>query len=196
MMLAKYSVSAQDCLLAAEGRAIPFRKVNYQPRLFSGTLAIITSYKFGCCGNITAWLTYVHPGGKLHQGVYDITFHVWRPSPTVQESGCYSLVGENRFTTISLNDGLVYETPEPSNILTVQPGDVVGYFTLSRNGKDDGIQLDNNQMIDSVWYHTNTDSDPLIYGGLECPFPVGSSTGRLLRSFTSAAPVLSVSICK
>ncbi len=46
--------------------------------------------------------------------------------------GCYSLVGENRFPSISLiAGGLVSETPAPSNIITVRPGDVVGYFTMS-----------------------------------------------------------------
>ena len=48
---------------------------------------------------ITAWLFDVEPGNPdFHNGGY--TFHlfqVWRPSPTVQDNGCYSLVGVNRF---------------------------------------------------------------------------------------------------
>ncbi len=56
---------------------------------------------------------------------------MWRPSP----DGCYSLVGENRFPSISLiAGGLVSETPAPSNIITVRPGDVVGYFVMSGDG--------------------------------------------------------------
>ena len=107
------------------------------------------------------------------------------------------MVGENLFRRILLDgNGLVSETPQPSNILTVQPGDVVGYFTLSRKGKRGGIQLDTRHTIDGVWYHTSTKRDPLIHGRHDCPFPVGSSTGRNLRSFTNAAPVLSVSVCK
>ena len=198
-MYAKYSVSAQDCLTAAQGRPTSFRDDNRSPRLPSGTQAIITGYTFGCCGNITAWQTYVQPAGKMHirKRVYDIFFQVWRPSPTVQESGCYSMVGENVYSRISLDDdGLVSETPQPSNILTVQPGDVVGYFTLSRMGMRDGIQLDTSDRIDGVWYHTNTNRDPLILGGHDCPFRVGSSSGRNLMSFTNAAPILSVSVCK
>ena len=189
-------MSAQDCLLAAAGRSTPFRDDNASPSLPSGTHAIVTSYKFGCCGNITAWQTYVQPGGNKHQHAYNITFEVWRPSPSVQDNGCYIMVGANRFTSISLlRDGLVSETLKPSNILTVQPGDVVGYFTLSKLGKKDGIQLDNNQNIDSVWYHTSPNSE-LNIGAHNCPFPVGTETDGIMMSSTNAAPILSVSICK
>ena len=135
----------------------------------------------------------------MHQGVYDIYFQVWRPSPTVQENGCYRMVGENRYTRISLGrGGLVSEIPEPSNILTVQHGDVVGYFTISRKGINEGIQLknDDSQSVDSVWYETITGSELLNAGAPHCPFPVGAGTDRILASFTNAAPVLSVNICK
>ena len=184
--------------------ATSFEKLDIgAPRLPSRTQAIITSYKFRCCGNITSWQTYVEPGGNVHQGAYDITFQVWRPSSTVQENGCYSMVGENRYTRISLNDGLVSVTPEPSNILSVQTGDVVGYLAVSRKGMNDGIQLDDiddgdddeddNQSVDTVWYDTVTESNLLKAGVHNC---VGTETGRILRSSTNAAPVLSVSVCK
>ena len=184
---------AQECLLTALGNIPPFRDDDGSPRLPSGTQAIITSYKFGCCGNITTWQTYVEPGGDDHQGVYDISFQVWRPSPTVQESGCFSLVGENKFTSISLGDGgLVSKTPEPSNILTVQPGDVVGYYTISRGGMGDGLQLDKSQNIDSIWYHTISES--FAPGTADCPLPVGID--KILTSFTNGSPVLSVTMSK
>ena len=193
-MSANCSVSAQDCLLASGGRVPPFRDDNGAAGLPSGTQAIIITYQFRCCGNITAWQTYVTPGGSS----YDITFQVWRPSPTLPESGCYSFVGENRFTRISLGaGGLVSETPEPSNILSVQPGDVVGYYTFSRDPQDmigNGIQLDTAQIHDRVWYHTYSGSEPITAGASDCPFPVGS--GRSLKTFVSAAPVLSVKVGK
>ena len=190
----KCSVSAQSCLRAARGMETPFRKLNGRARLVSRTQAIITSYMFECCGNITAWQTYVKPGGRRHQRVYDIYFQVWRPSPTVQENGCYSMVGENRYTSISLQrGGKVSETPEPSNILSVQPGDVVGCYTFSRRGTNDGILLDVRRSFDSVWYHTgtvNNNRQP------DCPLPVGTETDRSLAFSTNAAPVLSVDVCK
>ena len=114
---------------------------------------------------------------------------------------CYGLVGENVFTRITLGGGgLVSETPEPTNRITVQPGDVVGYFTFSRSNPQDrdgeGIQLDTNFRDEAVWYHTSTDpimgrGDPAV-----CPFPVGSQSDRILRSSTNAGPVFSVGVCK
>ena len=51
--------------------------------------------------------------------------------------GCYGLVGENAFTRISspnyVSDDLVSVTPEPTNIITVQPGDVVGFYAVRLN---------------------------------------------------------------
>ena len=46
-----------------------------------------------------------------------------------------------------------------------------------------------------MWYHRNTDNDPLMTRSV-CPFPVGSQSDRTLRSSTNAAPILSVGICK
>ena len=183
--------------MAAEMRQTPFTKLGgMASRLPRLTQAIITSYKFRCCGNITSWHTYVQPGSGMHQEKYDIYFQVWRPSPTLPETGCYSMVGMNVFTSISLNDGLVRESPEPSNILTVQPDDVVGYFTISRKGKNDGIQLDDSQSVDSVWYDIITISELINAEASNCPLPVGTEAGRSLARFTDAAPVLSVNVCK
>ena len=116
--------STQECLQTA-----PLDDDDDNYPLPSHSQAIITTYQFGCCGSITAWLTHVQPGGgKCKNGAYDIFFQLWRPSSTMQDSGCYSLVGENRFTSIFFgDDDLVSETPQPSNIISVQPGDVVGY---------------------------------------------------------------------
>ena len=174
------------------------------PRLASGksmgVQAIITSYQFHCCGNVTAWQTYVEPGGGGHNGKYDITFQVWRPSPTVNSDRCYSLVGENEFTRISspnYNSGLISVTPEPTNRITAQPGDVVGFYAVSRKGGNDGIQISTSFTGECVWYHRNTSNDPLPSRGMSvCPFPVGSQSNRELRSSTNAAPMLSVDICK
>ena len=189
--------SAQDCLQAAEGEQLPFRDNNSSPRLPSGSQAIITTYQFGCCGDITSWQTYVQPGGGLHIfRAYDIFFQVWRPSPTVQSNRCYSLVGENKFTRIFLsNGGLVSETPEPSNIISVQPGDVVGYYTFSRldpdNSDMEGLQLDRSRPNDNVLFLPYTMGVSTI-----CEVSVEDGGGRTLISSTNAGPILSVSLSK
>ena len=118
--------------------------------------------------------------------------------------GCYGLVGENIFTSIQLQntDGLVSETPEPTNMIAFQHGDVVGYFTSSnrvpqdRNGE--GVQLDSSFRDEVVWYHTSTGLDRIMGRGdpAVCPFPVGSQPNRILRSSTNAAPMLSIDLCE
>ena len=127
--------------------------------------AIIPTYKFYCnCVNITSWETYV---SRSIKSKYHITFQVWRPSPTVTNetgySGFYSLVGQNRFTNIRFTQGsLVWLTPTPpsNSIITAQSGDVVGYYTNSRNKR--GIQLERDDYYERniVWYQTirNTDT--------------------------------------
>ena len=161
--------------------------------------AIIPTYKFYCdCVNITSWETYVQPGGGGHSRgkAYDITFQVWRPSPTVTSSngydGCYSLVGENVFTSISFPDGGFVQlspTPPSNSIITAQSGDVVGYYSNSRRGNNQGIQLerDRDYTVNIIWYNSpNTSPNNLVSIG-----PNG-----LLPSLTSAAPMLKVSTSK
>ena len=102
-------------------------------RITVGHQAIIPSYEFVCdqmCGNITEWGVDVAPGGRMHQMVYTLDLQVWKPSPTVDDSsgtGCYSLVGNNRFTSISLGDDQVARvSPSPQDYIQFQPGDVLG----------------------------------------------------------------------
>ena len=117
----------------------------------------------------------------------------------MNSDGCYGLVGENTFTNITLSGCLVSVTPEPTNIITVQPGDVVGFYAVVGNARSsDGIQLDTSFTGESVWYHRNTDNDPLTTRGeiSVCPFPAGSQSDKVLKSFTNAAPMLSVDLSK
>ena len=194
------SISAQSCLTA--GRREETRQ--FVPDddclgLSSTTHVIISSYVFECCGSITAWQTYFEPADDSR--IYSISFQVWRPSPLDNE--CYSLVGENIFTIISI--GLVSETPEPSDILTVQPGDVVGcvmsneseYNSNSESTSSSKSGSTNNGLnegegsyrnMDSVCYSDNTDSNPIV---IDCPLPA------LTRMcMPDAAAILSVSVCK
>ena len=106
-------------------------------------------------------------------------------------------MGENQYDNIQLvvdSGGLVNETVPSSNIITVQPGDVVGYYTESENGGNEGIQLDTSYSDETIWYHTNSDDDPLIFLNGDCPYPIGSQS--VLKSSTNAGPILSVEIGK
>ena len=163
--------------------------------------AVIPSYRFDCCGNITEWEADVHPGGGNHDMVYTLDFQVWRPSPTVENSGCYSLVGNNRFTSVPLVNEVATVTPLPQERIEFQPGDVLGFYIENTDRNDGGvvILLDSGEKGDSgyeteeVWY---ADVSNAVIGNRECLYPVGSQPGRTLNSFTNAAPVISMSYGK
>ena len=73
----------------------------------------------------------VHRGGGNHQNTYTLDLQVWRPSATVDDStgtGQYSLVGNNRFISITLSDEVAIVTPSPQDYIQFQPGDVLGFY--------------------------------------------------------------------
>ena len=145
------------------------------------------------CGNITEWGVDVHPGGGMHQNTYTLDLQVWRPSPTVDDStgtGQYSLVGNNRFTSISLdNDQVAIVTPSHRDYIQFQPGDVLGFYVEeARAGNDGVVVLTNPSSFTSevVWYAS---IDPTMATS-QSVYSVGSS-GDLDR-VTRAAPVISI----
>lgn len=187
---------AQDCLQGAVGQ-IPF--LDLGPRgsiqIPSGSQAIVTSYRFQCCGDITEWQARMQPGGVMHSdGVYTVHFQVWRPTLS---SGCYSMVGENRFPAITLSSGrLASESPDSSDRIAVKPGDVLGYFVFSSTTtprENEGIQMHPNFTTDAVFY-ASLGRDPLPLGPAACPVSVGP--GGVLSLSVNAAPVVRVSISK
>ena len=178
------------------GTQIPFTDLaGGDPRLPTGSQAIVTSYQFHCCGEILEWGARVQPGGDGHRiGVYTVHFQVWRPSPTScggsGDGNCYSLVGENRFPGLTLEAArLVRETPQPTNVISVRPRDALGYFVSSTiNGNNEGIQLDPDFTNDVVYY-----------ADFDAPLTMGTASvgpGGVLSLSTSLAPVVSVGISK
>ena len=131
---------------------------------------------------MTEWGAFVQPGGSLDNGEYSIRFQVWRPS-----GQCYSTVGQNEFTSVSLNpNSVIRETP--IDRIQVQPGDVIGFYLdsprrVDRGGR--GVQLDANRNQEEVWYGD-------IGSEGSCAFSVGDIT---LQS-TNLAPILHVVVCK
>ena len=94
------------------------------------------------CGNITEWGVDVHPGGDTRQNRYTLDLQVWRPSPTVDDStgtGQYSLVGNNRFTSISLSGRVAIVSPSPQDYIQFQPGDVLGFYVEEARDGNDGV---------------------------------------------------------
>ena len=115
-----------QCILAGNGNGLSllqgYKDGREEDIITFHHQVIIPSYKFDysdqnlMCGNITEWGVGVfRDGGGCF---YSLDLQVWRPSPTVDDStgtGCYSLVGNNRFISIRLNDGVALVTPSPQD---------------------------------------------------------------------------------
>ncbi len=205
--------AAQSCIQGRSGDGLPPLQ-NYgriDSRITRSHQAIIPSYKFDCnqmCGNITEWGVDVEPGGGRDDMEYTLDFQVWRPSPTVEDStgtGCYSLVGNNRFTSISLtnNMNIARVTPSPQDYIQFQVGDVLGFYVEDARGDDNGVVIlttysDASRMITSffselVWYaKIEPGMATLSSQNGDCPYSVGSN-GGVLDTSTGAAPVISIS---
>ena len=167
-------------------------------RIQNQNQAIIPSYKFNCCGKIAAWGVDVNPAQP--DATFDLDFQVWRPSPTVNETGCYSLVGNYvvRSTSISVSPESVHVarvTPSPQDQLKFQPGDVLGFYVESHGTTsdfDNGVVLLNNGSHTSeLVYFASIDIAAQPSKSVGCPYPVG--TNGVLNSTTRAAPVISIS---
>ncbi len=144
----------------------------------------------------------VHPAGGGHDGLYNIDLQVWRPSPAVQTTGCYSLVRNNRFTSVPLANQVAVVRPSPQEQIEFQPGDVLGFNLENTDGDDGGVvilmdssnQGDGGYETEEVWL---ADFSNPVFGNEECLLAVGSQPpGRALNTMMSAAPVISVSYGK
>ena len=159
--------------------------------------AIIQTYNFSCCGDIRAWGVDVHPGGGNDDMMYTLDLQVWRPSPTLQSNGQYRLVGNNRFTSISLSDAIVQVTPSPKDYIQFQPGDVLGFYVeeaISDNRRVVVLTNPKSYTSELVWYASiaPTMAASQIVAG--CPISVGS--GGDLNTLLRGAPVISISTGK
>ena len=159
--------------------------------------AIIPSYRFDChdmCGNITEWGVDVKRDGGGQQRDYTLDLQVWRPSPTVDDStgaGQYSLVGNNRFTSISLSDQVAIVTPSPQDYIQFQPGDVLGFYVDGDVGNNDGVVVlssPSSFTSEVVWFASIA---PTLATS-QTTYSIGSSGD--LDTLTTAAPVISIGI--
>ena len=172
-------------------RAPPEERIQHQHQ------AIIPTYRFNCCGNITAW--GVDLNAVAAKAKFSFDFQVWRPSPTVANDGCYSLVANYLMESISppltTIEHVARVTPLPSNQLLFQPGDVLGLYVESIGSGDsdfdNGVVLLQNDGFSKelIWHASIT---ALTSSSGSCSYPVGSS--RVLRQTTQAAPVISIDV--
>ena len=140
----------------------------------------------------------------MHRGrnndKYTLDFQVWRPFPTLDDStgiGCYSLVGNNTFTSVSPNNGLVTVTPSSSQYyINFQPGDVLGFYVKDAKEYDYGIVV--RSESDEVVWHASIDPNEIETTRLKegCPYPWPTESDELSIVLTHAAPIISISTSK
>ena len=103
----------------------------------------------------------------------------------------YSLVGNNRFTSIFLKSGLARATPLPQNWIHFQPGDVLGFYMESNERDDPGIVLKSDRNREEVWYASMDPNEAtLLRKG--CPHTRRGGNPELAINFTPASPIISI----
>ena len=160
--------------------------------------AIIPSYNFTCCGVITEWGVDVEPGHNENDEGYTIDFQVWRPSPTTPRAqddtlgtGYYSLVGNNRFSAISLSNDVAQVTPSPQDYIQFRPGDVLGFYV--EEASDDNnrgvVVLTSVSFTSEVVWYASVDSQNV--GGC-----VSAGSNGNMNTLLRGAPVISIRTSK
>ena len=153
--------------------------------------AIISSYQFQCCGNLTEWRVDLHPGSSADNGRYTLNLQVWRPSPTVDNS--YNLVGNNRFPALPLsNGGALVISPSPAVQIAFRSGDVVGVHIESARATDRGLVVLTTASFsrEAVWLASAASQ---TVGG--CSVSVGSNGGQL-NTLLRGAPIITADACE
>ncbi len=162
--------------------------------------AIIPSYEFNCCGNITKWGVDLNPDRDEADKTFNFILQVWRPSPT-QKTECYSLVNDHSITSTNIGSNsqtgrVAKVTTLPHNQLQFEPGDVLGFYVESHgSGSSPGGDDDNGVVVLNNGSHT---SELVWHGRItartsqsgSCPYPIGTS--GVLSTPTHAAPVISI----
>ena len=137
---------------------------------------------------------------------FNFIFQVWRPSSSVNTTGCYDLVDDFLSSSISIatqpeSKRVARVIPAPQDQLQFQPGDVLGFYVESygstdKSDYDNGVVVLNNGSHSSelVWFASVdiTAARHSKSGMQSCPYPVG--TNGVLSSSTHAAPVISISV--
>ena len=135
----------------------------------------------------------------MEQNKYTLDLQVWRPSPTVNNStgtGCYSLVGNNRFTSISLSKRVAIVTPSPQDYIQFRSGDVLGFYVEEAKKDDDGVVVltsSSSFISELVWFASIAPTMATSQNGVSL-YSVGSNGD--LDTSTHAAPVISISTSK
>ena len=204
LLLTLLLIGHNQCLTSNRNDGPPIFPGNYGPtgqEIIENQQAIFTTHKFECCGNVTMWAVDVHPGflpSRTGIDLYSIDFQIWRPSPTVNTSdgtGCYSLVGNNRFTSITdiVQPGVVIVTPSPVDYVQFQSGDVVGLYmekALNSTSGEGAVMLTTSDFTSEIVWLASIGQAQATSTRESCPYSVGIN--GVLNTSVFAAPVISI----
>lgn len=185
------------------------------------------------CGNITDWeipATYFDPDKRrrrrretldveveLSRGARSddqsapprpiLGIQVWRPVPPIIDvsmgTGCYSLVGSQGVSMISVPD-----SDEPLTIrpflqpdIPFQPGDVLGFYVdVPDSDEIDYVGTEIHQSSTRneipVWYAESVDDPTLIASTVPTDYFIGNSPPGTLATSRFDAPAISIAISK
>ena len=183
-----------QCLAVGNGNGLP-SFTDYSDggdgRILRYHQAIIPSYQFQCCGNISEWGMDLHPANSQDQWTYTLNIQVWRPSATTGSFGIgyYNLVGNERVAPVSLTAGRALVTPSPGHYVQFWPGDVLGFYVEEARANDRGVVMITSAVLTSelVWHASVTSKE----GDCLNAYSVGNNGD--LNTLTRAAPVISIS---
>ena len=125
-------------------------------------------------------------GGGRDDMEYTLDLQVWRPSPALASR--YYLIGNNRFTSISLDDQRAIVTPSSQDYIQFRPGDVLGLYVEEARYISNGVVVltDSSFTSELVWQASVASNQ-----AVGCPISVGSSGD--LNTMIRGAPVISIS---
>ncbi len=147
--------------------------------LLLGIQALIPEYHFTCHGRITRWGIATEK-----RGGHRIDLQVWRPLD--QTEGSYALIGANSFTVQpEKGQKLLYLTPNATELINVQPGDVVGLFM------EDNVQIDDGYLVQTV-----PDASGVTVQFVHTDRPLNRIAANQLPVRHSIAPVLTLEMGK
>ena len=97
--------------------------------------AVIPAYRISCWGVIVQWgVSTERRGGHL------IELQVWRE--TGDNTYMYRKVGGNWFNQGPVKgQKLIYLTPNSSQLISVQPGDIIGLYVVNNPAADDNYKI-------------------------------------------------------
>ena len=130
---------------------------------------------------------------------------VWRPLPPIYNestgTGCYSLVGSQRISSIpeEIESRSLMLTPSRPCNIPFQPGDVLGFYVDTLNAEEfdsDGIRIQHAPGINMVWYSESVNQNLIASTISQTVYLIGDSPPGNLDSFSSVAPAISISIGK